>query len=88
MKKKNVYASFIKKALLYAGLGSKQKTFSNCQATYQKEFCLLFENQVIFSQIERTDRLDTPPVPLFVLVRFLRTSLPARRTYFLNDSLL
>ena len=33
---------------LYAGLGSKQKTFSKCQATYQKELCLLFENQAIF----------------------------------------
>ena len=28
---------FNKKTPLYVGLGSKQKTFSNCQAIYQKE---------------------------------------------------
>ena len=49
---------FNKKTPLYAGLGSKQKTFSNYQATYQKELCLLIENQAIFSQIERTYRFD------------------------------
>ena len=47
-KKKNVYAFLIKKALLYAGLVSKQKTFSNCKATHQKELRLLFENQAVF----------------------------------------
>ena len=44
-----------KKTPLYAGLGSQQKTFSNCQATYQKELCLLFENQANFFT-ERTYR--------------------------------
>ena len=43
-----VYAFLIKKTPSYAGLGSKQKAFSNCQAAYQKELCLLFENQAIF----------------------------------------
>ena len=33
---------------LYAGLGSKQKTFSNCGVTSQKKLCLLFGNQGIF----------------------------------------
>ena len=47
--KKNVYTLLIKKKTpSYAGLGSKQKTFSNCQAIYQKELCLLFRNQAIF----------------------------------------
>ena len=48
MKKKNIYAFLIKKTPLCAGLALKQKTFSNCQATYKKELCLLFENQAIF----------------------------------------
>ena len=69
--KKKILRLLNKKTPSYAGLGSKQKSFSNCQATYQKELCLLFENQVFFSQSERTDRLDSP-CP-FVLVRFLRT---------------
>ena len=43
-------------------LDLKQETFSNCQATYPKELSLLFENQEILSQSERTDRLD-PPSP-------------------------
>ena len=46
---------FNKKTPLYAGLGSKLKTLSNCQATYQKELCLLLENQAIFFT-ERTYR--------------------------------
>ena len=54
-KKKKCLRLFNKKTPLYAGLGSKQKTFSNCQATYQKELCLLFENQAIFFT-ERTYR--------------------------------
>ena len=39
---------FNKRTPLYAGLGSKQKTFRNCQTTYQKELCLLFENPATF----------------------------------------
>ena len=39
---------FDKKTPLYAGLGLKQKIFSNCQETYQKGLCLQFENQAIF----------------------------------------
>ena len=63
--KKKCLRFFNKKRPLYAELGLKQKTFSNWQATYQKE---------LFSQTERTDKLD-PPLPLFVLVCFLRTPL-------------
>ena len=51
--KKKCLRPFNKRTPLYARLGSKQKTFSNCQATCQKE--LLFENQAIFFP-ERTYR--------------------------------
>ena len=55
LNKKKCLRLFNKKAPLRARLGSKQKTFSNCQAPYQKELCLLFENQAIFFT-ERTYR--------------------------------
>ena len=64
MKKKNVLTFLIKKTpLLYARLESKQKTFSNCQATCQKELCLLLKIMQFYSQSERTDRLDPAPSP-------------------------
>ena len=69
--KKKCLRLFNRKTPLHAGLGSKQKTFSNYQATYQKELCLLFENQTIFFT-EETYRQAC----LFVLVRFLRTPAP------------
>ena len=34
LKKKKCLRLFNKETPLYAGLGSKQKTFSNCEATY------------------------------------------------------
>ena len=37
--KKSVYTLLIKKTSLYAGLGSKQKTFNKYEATYQKDLC-------------------------------------------------
>ena len=46
-KKKTCPCLFHKKTPSYAGVCSKQKTFSNCQATSQKKLCLLFENQAI-----------------------------------------
>ena len=71
---------------LYAGLGSKHKTFSNYRATYEKELCLLFENRAIFLQSECTDSFDSPPLPVHFSSLFTDPSLPsARRTYFLND---
>ena len=36
----------------------------NCQATYQKGLCFLFEKSAIFSQSERRDKLDPPPLPV------------------------
>ena len=48
---------------LCAGLGSKQKTFSNCQATYQKELCLLFENHAIFFTDWTYRYASPPPLP-------------------------
>ena len=53
--KKKCLRLFNKKNTFNAELGSKQKTFSNCQATHQKELCLLFENQAIVFT-ERTYR--------------------------------
>ena len=46
--KKKCQGFFNKKTPLHARLDSKQKTFSNRQASYQKELCLLFENQAVF----------------------------------------
>ena len=52
---------FIKKHLYMLNYAQNRKIFSNCQATYQKELCLLFEKSGnFFSQSERTDRLDHP----------------------------
>ena len=57
-----------------------------CKFIRKNSACCLKIRQ-FFSQSKRTDRLDLPSLPLFVLVCFLRTPLPrpARRTYFLND---
>ena len=58
---------------LYAGLGLKQKTFSNCGATYQKKLrLLLFGNQGHFFHRANV-QIGLTPLPQFVLVRFLRT---------------
>ena len=62
--KKKCLRFFNKKTPLYVGLGSKQKTFSNCQATYQKELCLLFENQAIFFHRANVQIGFTPPPPV------------------------
>ena len=82
---KNVYPFLIKKTPLYVGLDSKQKTFSNCQATYQEEICLLFENQVIFFTLAKVQIGLTPPPspPIILLVCFLRIphSLHNKRTF-------
>ena len=60
---------FIKKLIkkcpcLFNKKAQNRKTFSNFQATYQKELYLLFEKSGIFlSQKEHRDRLDTPLGP-------------------------
>ena len=59
----------------------------NCQATYQKGLCFLFEKSAIFSQSERRDKLD-PPSPCSLLLAFSgppTPSPPPQRTYFFND---
>ena len=81
--KKNVYTFLIKKPAFYAGLDSKQKTFGNCQATYQKELCLLFENQQFFQSENREAWLHSP----FVLVHFLRTPLHNINTFLITPNL-
>ena len=50
---------FIKKSLKNAYTFLTKKTFTNCQATYQKELYLLFEKSGnFFSQSGHRDRLD------------------------------
>ena len=52
---------FNKKTLLHAGLGSKQQSFNNYQASYQKELCLLFKKlRPFFSQSKPSDRCEHP----------------------------
>ena len=57
------------------------KTFSNCQASYQKKLYLLFEKSGNFSQSEHRDRFDSSP-PLFVFIRSLRTPPPQQTLGF------
>ena len=64
-KKKKCPCLFNKKTPLYVGLGSKQKKHL---ATAKQ---LIRKNSA--HCLKRTDRLDLPPLPLFVLVRFLRS---------------
>ena len=66
--KKTCLSLFNKKTPLYAGLGSKLKTFNNCQASYQKQVCLLFENPAFFFHRANV-QIGLTPFPLFVLVR-------------------
>ena len=56
---------FNKKTPLYARLGSKQKALSNCQATYQKELCLLF-----FHRANVQIGLTPPFLPIPVVSNF------------------
>ena len=51
---KNIYMLIYKKSLKKC-LRLFHKTFSNCQATYQKELYLLFEKSDNFSQSEHRD---------------------------------
>ena len=78
--KTNVYV-FLIKTQLYAGLGPKQKTFSNCQATCQKELCLLFEEKCFTEQTYRYTSLP-PPVCFYSL---FNDPLPLHNKHFLND---
>ena len=64
-KKKKCLRPFNKKTPLYDGLGSKQKIFSNCQATYQKELYLLFETDSFFQRANVPIGLTTPPPVCF-----------------------
>ena len=57
---------FNKEIPLYAGLSSKEKNFSNCQATYQKELYLLSEKSGNFFHKVNIEIALTP----FSRVRF------------------
>ena len=60
---KNIYILIYKKSLKKC-LRLFNKTFSNCQATYQKELYLLFEKSGNFSQSEHRDSFDSSPPPV------------------------
>ena len=82
-KKKKCLRLFNKKTPLHVGLGSKQKTFSNCQATYQKELAwpAVRKSRNFFHRANV--QIGLTPLSLFVLVRFLRTPSPLhdKRTF-------
>ena len=67
---KNIYMLIYKKSFKKC-LRLFHKTFSNCQATYQKELYLLFEKSGNFSQSEHRDRFDSsaPPVCFHLLFK-------------------
>ena len=71
---KNIYMLIYKKSLNKC-LRLFHKTFSNCQATYQKELYLLFEKSGNFHRVSIEIGL-TPSLPLSVFTRSLRTPLP------------
>ena len=60
---KNIFMLIYKKSLQKC-LRFFNKTFSNCQATCQKELYLLFEKSDNFSRSEHRDRFDSSPPPV------------------------
>ena len=83
---KNIYMLIYKKSLKKC-LRLFHKTFSNCQATYQKELYLLFEKSGNFSQSEHRDRFDCT-LSLFVFICSLRTPSPLHNKPFIKKGLL
>ena len=84
---KNIYVSIYKKSskkclLLF------NKTFSNSQATYQREFYLLFEKSADFSQSERRDWFDFSPPPVGFHSLFKDPSSPLHNKPFIKNGLL
>ena len=66
MFKKNVYVFLVKTYFICWTKLQNSKTFSNCQATHQKELYLLIEKSgILFSQSKHEDRLDPPPPAYF-----------------------
>ena len=54
-----------------------RKTFSNCQATYQKELCLLFKKSRNFFHRANVKKIGLNPLTLFISIRrFFRTPFP------------
>ena len=69
---------------LYAGLGSKQQNFSNCQTTYQKKLCLLFKKSGhIFHRANVKIGFTPPPHVRFRLL-FKDHPSPYQGTCFFN----
>ena len=61
------------------------KTFSNCQANYQKELYLLFKKSGNFSQSEHRDRFDSSSAPVCFHLLFKDPSpLPLRNKAFIK----
>ena len=55
---------FIKKHLYMLNYAQNRKIFSNCQATYQKELCLLFEKSGNFFHRGNVQIDLTTPTPV------------------------
>ena len=74
---KNIYMFIYKKKSLRKRLRLFNKTFSNYQATYLKEFYLLFEQSGKFFHRMSIEIGLTPPLPLlFVFIHSLRIPPP------------
>ena len=66
MFKKNVCVFLVKTHFICWTKLQNSKTFSNCQATHQKELYLLIEKSgILFSQSKHEDRLAPPPPAYF-----------------------
>ena len=71
LNKKKCLLLFNKKHFYMLGQAQNRKIVSNCQATNQKELCLLLEkSSIFFSQSKCADRLD-PPSPFSFVHSFM-----------------
>ena len=73
--KKNVSAFLINNHLYILDYAQNKKAFNNCEATYKKELCLLFEKSGNFFHRPNV-KTSLNPLPLFIFACFLRIPLP------------
>ena len=84
---KNIYILIYKKSLKKC-LRLFNKTFSNCQATYQKELYLLFEKSGNFLKSEHRDRFESSPPPVCFHSLFKDPPSPLHNNPFIKKGLL